>query len=59
MVLGYTHKFKVIVNEREVFFEPDDEGSYRAIAATTETTDKDIDTGLLKAIVEAIQSLVK
>lgn len=31
MLRGYTHAFKVLINETEVYFEPDEEGSYRAI----------------------------
>ena len=31
MLQGYTHKFKVIIDNKEVFFEPDEEGSYRAV----------------------------
>ncbi len=28
---GYSHKFKVLVNDMEVYFEPDEEGTYRAV----------------------------
>lgn len=28
---GYAHKFQVMVYETEVYFEPDEEGSYRAV----------------------------
>jgi hypothetical protein len=28
---GYTHKFRVMVDDAEVFFEPDEEGHYRAV----------------------------
>jgi hypothetical protein len=31
LLLGYTHKFKVQVNETEVYFEPDEEGLYRVV----------------------------
>jgi len=31
LLQGYTHKFKVIIDNKEVFFEPDEEGSYRAV----------------------------
>jgi len=30
-VMGYTHKFYVVVNGKEVVFEPDEERKYRAI----------------------------
>jgi hypothetical protein len=28
---GYTHRFKVMINELPVYFEPDEEKQYRAI----------------------------
>jgi hypothetical protein len=28
---GYSHKFKVLINETDVYFEPDEEGFYRAV----------------------------
>ncbi|MEP6728575.1 MAG: hypothetical protein ABJC98_22320 [Bacteroidota bacterium] len=28
---GYSHKFKVLINETAIYFEPDEEGLYRAI----------------------------
>ncbi|MFT3935412.1 MAG: hypothetical protein QM726_17430 [Chitinophagaceae bacterium] len=28
---GYTHKFSVLINDMPVYFEPDEEGSYRAV----------------------------
>jgi hypothetical protein len=31
LLQGYTHKIKVQIGETEVFFEPDEEGGYRAI----------------------------
>jgi len=31
LLQGYTHKFKILIDGLEVFFEPDEEGSYRAI----------------------------
>jgi len=30
-IMGYTHKFYVVVNGKEVVFEPDEERKYRAI----------------------------
>ena len=31
LLQGYSHKFKVLVNDMEVYFEPDEEGLYRVI----------------------------
>jgi hypothetical protein len=31
LLQGYSYKFKVLIDELEVFFEPDDGGSFRAI----------------------------
>ena len=58
---GYTHKILVSVFGREIFFEPDEEGHYRATVEFTESneTTKDIDIQLLKAIAETIESIVK
>jgi len=38
LLLGYTHKFKVQVNETEVYFEPDEEGQYRVVQAPGQET---------------------
>jgi len=34
VVLGYTHQFRVSVGNSEVYFEPDEEGEYRAVSVT-------------------------
>lgn len=31
LLQGYTHKFKVLINDTEVYFEPDEEGQYRVV----------------------------
>lgn len=58
LLTGYTHKFKVIVNGREVFFEPDEEGAYRAVLPPTddEKNNKATDIELLQDIAATIQS---
>jgi hypothetical protein len=53
---GYTHRIRVMIEALEVFFEPDEEGSYRAITApenvkALEKTDK----ALLAAIIRSIE----
>jgi len=30
LVQGYTYKFKVLIQDTEVFYEPDEEGNYNA-----------------------------
>ena len=56
---GYTHRFRVIVYETEVFFEKDDEGEYRAFVSTID--DKPIphlDRDLLQAIADKIIAIL-
>ena len=45
---GYTFRVEVMIGEMVVIFEPDEEGSYRAMA------DKIVDVGLLQVIVAAL-----
>jgi len=48
---GYTFRVEVLIGETAVIFEPDEEGSYRALA------DKAVEVGLLKVIVAALEKL--
>lgn len=48
---GYTFRMEVLVGEAVVIFEPDEEGSYRAMA------DKTVSLDLLLAIAEALEKL--
>ena len=57
---GYRHKFRVLINETEVYFEPDEEGQYRAVKMPGQN-EKDIaaiDTGLLYAVQQKIASIL-
>ncbi len=55
---GYTHKFKVTVDEQEVLFEPDEERMYRAIVDIANIDKmKEGTKELLQVIAEALQSL--
>jgi hypothetical protein len=63
--MGYTHKFHVIVEGADLFFERDEEGRYRAILQ--ENTDekgsharhiKTPDLELLKLIAEKIEAIL-
>ena len=58
---GYTHRFTVQVGALSVFFEPDEEGRYRAIIAPDqdEQAVKAIDKTWLEAIQQTIESSLK
>ena len=55
MRFGYTSKVLVTVNGTEVTFEPDEEGSYRALVQLDVTTQ--IPKGLLEEISATLQVL--
>lgn len=61
LLYAYSHKIKVLINETEVFFEPDEEGSYRAVKMPwQEQKDLEkIDKNLLSLLQEKIQEIVK
>jgi hypothetical protein len=60
IVYGYTHKIEVDVDGSKVSFEPDEERNYRAMLDVEQIKqDKKLDTGLLKAIAQAIEAIVK
>lgn len=55
---GYTHRFRIIVNGIEYFFEPDEEGSYRAVSEEySKHSPENIE--LLKAIGETLRELMR
>ena len=55
---GYTHRFKIIVNGFEYYFEPDEEGVYRAVSEDS-FKHASQDTELLKAIGETLGELMR
>lgn len=57
---GYTHRFKVNIDDTEVFFEPDEEGAYRAIRmpGQEEAALEKIDRRLLGSIQEKISEIL-
>ena len=58
-ITGYTHRFQVMVNETEVFFEKDDEGEYRALVYTADDQPTPhLDRDLLQAIAEKIVAIL-
>jgi hypothetical protein len=60
LMVGYVHKFLVTIDKHEFFFEQDDNGKYRAIANTSNQGEvKNLDTELLKAIAESIESILE
>jgi hypothetical protein len=54
---GYTHQFRVHIHDKEVFFEPDEEGHYRAVKMPTQEMHEleKIDKALLSAIQKEIE----
>jgi len=54
---GYTHKVQVEVDGIIVTFEPDEEGSYRALIDPLVSSS--VDMGLLKAISETLGALLE
>lgn len=58
--LGYSHKFLIDIYGQEIFFEPDEEHSYRALIDPEQLEgNKRLDIELLKAVAEAIQAILK
>ena len=55
---GYTHRFLVVVEEMDVFFEWDEEGHYRAVIPPAHLTNakKHIDPALLQTIAAAMEA---
>ena len=58
--LGYTYKFHVLINGRDVIFEPDEERKYRAIVPDVDKAALSIlEIALITAIGEKIELLNK
>ena len=59
IVHGYTYKFNVDVNGQTIIFEPDEEGTYRAVINPIDLeSNKNIDIGLLKKIAGVLWEIV-
>jgi hypothetical protein len=58
---GYSHRIVVSVNNGDIIFEPDEERNYRALVDPWDTRNakQQLDLGLLKAIAETIESILK
>lgn len=53
---GYTHRFIILIEGIEVFFEPDEERQYRAVILPEQAdAGHKIDPDLLKAVAEILQ----
>ncbi len=57
---GYTHRFVVLIDDMEMYFERDDSGDYRALLPphVTEKEAQHLDHNLLQAIAQKIQELL-
>lgn len=56
-VTGYTHRFKVMIDDIPVFFEPDEERWYRAVLLPENAeAAKRIDVILLQSIAEILHN---
>jgi len=55
---GYLHKFRVTVGDTDVFFEPDEEGSYRAVI-DPEKIGTELSGELLADIAAAIEKVLR
>lgn len=57
---GYSHRFAVMIDDTEMYFERDDSGDYRALLPphVTEKEAQHLDHELLQAIAEKIQEIL-
>ena len=57
---GYTHKFEVEVKDVMYYFEPDEEGNYRAmVEPIVIQTIKNADRELLEAVAASIEAVLR
>ena len=56
--MGYTHKFHVIIEEVDLYFERDEERNYRAILGEDTPTRRLPDMELIKLIAEKIEAIL-
>ncbi len=58
VMIGYTHKFIVLINGLEVVYETDEERQYRAVLNESDQGKvKDCDVELIKAVANKIESI--
>ena len=59
VVTGYTYKFRIMVNDTEVFFERDDAGEFRALVPNADAKQSHaLDAGLLQAIAQQLEVIL-
>jgi hypothetical protein len=51
---GYTYRLVIVLSDIEVYFEPDEEGSYRAIVEDNSVT---VDPELLETIIKQLVAI--
>ncbi|MDR3714872.1 MAG: hypothetical protein P4L51_18835 [Puia sp.] len=56
-VIGYTHRFSVMVDGTELYFERDEEGRYRAVAPPGREIQR-MDAVLLQSIAREIENIL-
>ncbi|MCF0056289.1 hypothetical protein [Dyadobacter sp. CY356] len=59
VLTGYEHKIEIFIEDISVFFEPDEERNYRAIVGLDQIGHKNLSPGLLQAIAQRLESLLK
>jgi len=55
---GYTYRFRVLVENQEIFIEKDEEGEYRAITHGDNKTGNLIDKALIEAIISSLKTIL-
>jgi DNA polymerase/3'-5' exonuclease PolX len=56
---GYTHRFRVVIDEVDIFFEPDEERQYRAIIPPEQAeAARRIDHALLQAVAATLHEVL-
>ena len=55
---GYTYRFRVIIDNQEIFIEKDEEGGYRAILHSVSGSNNEIDSALLEAVIASLTKIL-
>lgn len=59
IITGYTYKFRMLVNDVEVFFERDDAGEFRALAPDADAKQLHaLDPALLQEIAQQLEAIL-
>lgn len=57
-IFGYTYRFRITIENREILIEKDEEGDYRAILQAGSSSNNAIDPVLLKAIISSLKTIL-